>query len=858
MSKYKWFLNKDQCVVDQEGIKNLNQVRHKAMRIMLLLLTLPIITTTGCATFHMECKDVSVELTPGNCMEVLPVWDFDGNAFLNNTFENWPEDAPDNVMCDGRFANDSEASLVGSRRGWDISRSFPGIYQEIDNQGHSSVCVTNDAPAYTSQPVGYTAYGQHVQNDSFIPIGWLTGGGKFIITSESSGPLNVTASAGRDNIPFGSSTGLFADIGGGTGPDFYFLWDPADSLGDPNAQNAVATPTLTTDYTVTVTDSAGDSTSGEVTVTVNLGFTVSASPSTINFGETSRLNVTAGGGTRPYKYTFETEDGTALETLIDDPFLVVSPSETTNYIVTVTDNIGDTVTGSVAVIVGPPPVLRIIKFSDPDTVRAGDVFNYQIVVDNIGQGTATNVVLRDPLPPEVTLNAPLPFGCIDVDSDVTCGLGDLAPGESETVTINATVGPGVTGTIVNTAYVRSNETAEISDTWTINVCSATAANCFDLSIDKTATTLATIGSNVSYGLSVANIGPDEATDVIVIDHLPNGFEFDPVNSSSACSSVCSTVTCSLGNYAPGFSELITFEATVTPQASPGTNVNTATVFSSVAQDPVSGNNSASANTSVIINPSGLEITGIVATPFAIDPGDLSQLGVVVQGGSEPYSFLWTADPRSGNPPDGGIASGDETLQFPWVTPLSPTEYTVVVTDASGYTASASVRVSVGFTVWADADPTDIIFGDSSQLFATVVGGVEPYTYAWGGPGLNFYDIVNPIAIPNDDTEYQVFVFDNIGNFTSHSVNVNVAMTVTVMAFPEVINSGDQVELIAQVQGGAFPYTFEWTPANGLDPVDLNNWNPIVTPSVSTTYEMTVIDANGKVGIECVHVQVIPP
>jgi len=119
------------------------------------------------------------------------------------------------------------------------------------------------------------------------------------------------------------------------------------------------------------------------------------------------------------------------------------------------------------------------------------------------------------------LTLPTPAGCIGVGNEVTCALGDLAQGESAEVTINAEVQSGVSGPIVNTAFVRSNETAEIPDIWSSNVCPETAGDCFDLSIVKTATPEVAVGDNVRYGLSVANLGPDEATDVILLTRQIN-------------------------------------------------------------------------------------------------------------------------------------------------------------------------------------------------------------------------------------------------------------------------------------------------------------------------------------------------
>jgi uncharacterized repeat protein (TIGR01451 family) len=64
------------------------------------------------------------------------------------------------------------------------------------------------------------------------------------------------------------------------------------------------------------------------------------------------------------------------------------------------------------------------------------------------------------------------------------------------------------------------------------------------------------------------------------------------------------------------SDLISIEATVSSQASLGTNVNTATVFSSFGPDPIPGNNSDSAETSVVQQPSALQITKTSSTSTA--------------------------------------------------------------------------------------------------------------------------------------------------------------------------------------------------------------------------------------------------
>ena len=50
-----------------------------------------------------------------------------------------------------------------------------------------------------------------------------------------------------------------------------------------------------------------------VTVTVNMQITVTATPQTINQGQSSQLNVVVAGGLGPYTYQWAAADGASLE-----------------------------------------------------------------------------------------------------------------------------------------------------------------------------------------------------------------------------------------------------------------------------------------------------------------------------------------------------------------------------------------------------------------------------------------------------------------------------------------------------------------------------------------------------------------
>lgn len=118
----------------------------------------------------------------------------------------------------------------------------------------------------------------------------------------------------------------------------------------------------------------------------------------------------------------------------------------------------------------------------------------------------------------------------------------------------------------------------------------------DLSATKSAPSPATVGSTITYQISVANAGPDLAQDVVLVDSLPGGVSFAAANPSQGlCSPAGGQVTCNLGHLAAGGSAQVSIQVTAN---SLGSVVNSVTVSSGTA-DPAAGNNTDTASTEVV-------------------------------------------------------------------------------------------------------------------------------------------------------------------------------------------------------------------------------------------------------------------
>jgi uncharacterized repeat protein (TIGR01451 family) len=104
--------------------------------------------------------------------------------------------------------------------------------------------------------------------------------------------------------------------------------------------------------------------------------------------------------------------------------------------------------------------LAIAKTDSADPVTAGGQLTYTLVVTNNGPSSATGVVVTDTLPTPLTfVSGSSTSGTVSHASQVvTATVGNLASGQSATITLVTQVDQQFSGTITNTATVTGNET----------------------------------------------------------------------------------------------------------------------------------------------------------------------------------------------------------------------------------------------------------------------------------------------------------------------------------------------------------------------------------------------------------------
>ncbi len=248
--------------------------------------------------------------------------------------------------------------------------------------------------------------------------------------------------------------------------------------------------------------------------------------------------------------------------------------------------------GSETTTIRPPPSADLVATkSGPAEVTDEDTFVYSIRSHNNGPNTAQNVQLTDELPSGVEFVS-ASSGCGESGGTVTCSTASLASGANLDGSI--TVRAKTVGTVTNQASTSSDTADSNSGNNTSAVVSTQIKEIYvpkaDLSVTKDGPDDVNNGDNFTYSLVATNAGPDTAVGASVSDLLPSNVQFV---SSPDCSHSSGTVTCSLGNMAPGSQNLsITVNA-----VAPGTATNTASIASSTA-DPVDDNTSGSVVTEI--------------------------------------------------------------------------------------------------------------------------------------------------------------------------------------------------------------------------------------------------------------------
>lgn len=211
--------------------------------------------------------------------------------------------------------------------------------------------------------------------------------------------------------------------------------------------------------------------------------------------------------------------------------------------------------------------------------------------------------------------------------------------------------------------------------------------------------------------------------------------------------------------------------------------------------------------------------------------------ISVSGGTPVYTYSWS--------PSGGASTTENNL--------GAGTYTVTVVDDAGCTTIIDVTIGEPDEIVISGTITDATCADNDGSIQTnVSGGNGGFTYAWTPTGTG----AEPTGLSSG--VYDVTATDANGCSAQTSFTVGLDNTLLVEVIPDspIIGIGDEVTLNVVTTPGAVNPNYTWTPSEGLSCTDCST--PIASPSVTTTYTVTVIDENGCTGIASVTVFITEP
>jgi gliding motility-associated-like protein len=238
---------------------------------------------------------------------------------------------------------------------------------------------------------------------------------------------------------------------------------------------------------------------------------------------------------------------------------------------------------------------------------------------------------------------------------------------------------------------------------------------------------------------------------------------------------------------------------------------------------------------------------IISSLAAIDPichgGNTGTITALVSGGAAPFSYLWS-----------------NTKTTVAVSTLVAGTYTLTVTDALSCTATATATLNdpAPINVGATSFGAKCFNTASGMVTANVSGGFAPYTYLLNGVGQSNDTFTH--LLPGD---YLLIVTDVNGcqGSASFSVSSPTEIGVDLGVSQQVILTGMSTQLVATATSQTPIVNYFWQPDTVLNFDDcgdpLNCANPYAAPLTTTTFTVTVMNADSCYASDTVTVYVIP-
>ena len=620
---------------------------------------------------------------------------------------------------------------------------------------------------------------------------------------------NTDADAGSDvTICAGDNTQLVASGG------VSYVWTPAATLSNPNIPNPVATPLVTTTYSVQVTNV--DGCIGTATVTVSIADPGITAPADVTSCDGDAVQLVATGSV---DYSWSPAAGLSNPNIANP---VATPSSTTTYVVSGTDSNGCFGTDTVIVTVSSLPV-----------VSAG-----------FGQGVCAGT--------NAQLNA---SGGVTYLWSPTAGLSNPNVANPTVTFLSDTM----TFSVLVTDQFGCQNSASVT-VWQETPPNVTAGPDTVLCLGQSVNLVATGGTSYTWspaaGISDISSATPTATPLVSTTYT--------VTVGQPSGNMVTNGDFSQGNV--GFTSDYTYATNLVPESLYGIVTDANDVHPAFNGIGHTGN--APVDSFLVVNGSGTPNQDVWCQSISVSPNTEYFFGAWVSSvvANNPAILQFSINGQVlGSPFNAPFNANTWSQFFETWNSGSATNATICIVNQNTTTggndfgmdditfstlcySTATVQVDVNPQPTADAGPdAAICAGESYTMQAS--GGL---TYQWVPPvSLSNTTAPNAVADPTNTITYTVLIQDNIGCESSDQ------MTLTVNPLPQANAGPDRVVCVGEstVLQGSGGTTYVWSPATNLDDASLQL--PISTPTQNISYTVTVTDNNSCVATDVVAVTVNP-
>ncbi len=155
--------------------------------------------------------------------------------------------------------------------------------------------------------------------------------------------------------------------------------------------------------------------------------------------------------------------------------------------------------------------------------------------------------------------------------------------------------------------------------------------------------------------------------------------------------------------------------------------------------------------------------------------------------------------------------------------------------------------------------TTIICGNSKQLDVTILNlNLTNLSYSWSpSNGLSNSNIKNPIAKPNQTTNYKVTVTNPSGFYYIDSIKITVQPLIVNTGIDISKICGDSVSLnpITNYPGDSTNLLWNWIPNNGLSSSSIKT--PLAKPNITTNYILNLSSTEGCLASDTIKITINP-